>query len=208
MAAVGVPLADRGTRTDEYLDAMTSLWTDPAPRFHGRYVDFADIDAHPRPAGIRVVRGRPQPGRLPAGGRPRHGFYGNGTPEDIAGDLDGLRRPPSDTGRPARLGRLEITAMPLVPLDRATVARYAELGVDRLVLRPEAWEPGCRATRTGRPLLERHAHLGGARWSGGRWAWECRESHVQDAPALNVAFRTTRAARVRRRRGSASPSAA
>jgi probable F420-dependent oxidoreductase len=47
MAAVGVPATGRGGRTDEYLDAMTALWTQPAPEFHGRHVDFAEVDAHP-----------------------------------------------------------------------------------------------------------------------------------------------------------------
>ena len=67
-----------------------------------------------------------------------HGFYGNGTPDEIAGDLAGLRRAADEVERPARLGPLEVTAMPLEPVDAAAVARYAELGVDRLVLRPEA----------------------------------------------------------------------
>jgi len=57
MAAVGVPATGRGGRTDEYLDAMTALWTQPAPEFHGRHVDFAEVDAHPRPIGLRVVVG-------------------------------------------------------------------------------------------------------------------------------------------------------
>ena len=155
MAAVGVPPEERGRRTDEYLDAMAALWHDPAPEFHGRHVDFAGVDAHPRPGGLRVVVG----GRSPAAYRRAvgraHGFYGNGTPDDLAADLDGLRRAADEVERPARLGALEITAMPLAP---AEAASYADLGVARLVLRPEAWEPGI----TGDPgalarFLERHA---------------------------------------------------
>src|SRR3954447_4654530 len=37
--AIGVPLEDRGTRTDEYLGAMKALWTMEQPAFHGRYVE-------------------------------------------------------------------------------------------------------------------------------------------------------------------------
>jgi alkanesulfonate monooxygenase SsuD/methylene tetrahydromethanopterin reductase-like flavin-dependent oxidoreductase (luciferase family) len=58
MTAVGVPMAERGARTDEYFDAMRSLWIDPAPAYHGRYVSFRGVDAHPRPVrlgGLRVV---------------------------------------------------------------------------------------------------------------------------------------------------------
>src|SRR5436190_367554 len=36
MRALGVPMEARGTRSDEYLQAMRSLWTDEAPEFHGR----------------------------------------------------------------------------------------------------------------------------------------------------------------------------
>jgi hypothetical protein len=62
--------------------------------------------------------------------------------------------------RPARLGALEITAMPLGPVDAAEVQRYAALGVDRLVLRPEAWEPGVSGDPDGMArFLERHATL-------------------------------------------------
>jgi probable F420-dependent oxidoreductase len=155
MTAVGVPMAGRGDRTDEYLDAMTALWTDPAPEFHGRYVDFAGVDAHPRPTGLRVVVGGRSPGAYRRAVRRGHGFYGNGTPADIAGDLVGLRRAGGEVDRPARLGTLEITAMPLEPVDEAAAARYAELGVDRLVLRPQSFDDVDELAR----YLERHAHL-------------------------------------------------
>ena len=160
MAALGVPMADRGARTDEYLDAMTALWTEPAPEFHGRYVDFAGVDAHPRPAGVRVVVGGRSPGAYRRAITRGHGFYGNGTPEDIAGDLEGLRRAAAEVDRPTRLGRLEVTAMPLTPVDRAAVARYAELGVARLVLRPPSFtDPDglARFLETGIELAGREA---------------------------------------------------
>ena len=59
MAAVGVEMAGRGGRTDEYLDAMTALWTDPAPEFHGRHVDFAGVDVAPPPVLGTVDPGGP-----------------------------------------------------------------------------------------------------------------------------------------------------
>jgi probable F420-dependent oxidoreductase len=136
MAAVGVPMAGRGARTDEYLDAMTALWTSPSATVHGRYVEFADVAAYPQPSGIRVVVG----GRSPAAYRRAvaraHGLYGNGTPADIAADLEGLTRAAQEVERPARLGELEITAMPLTEADAGEPDRYAQLGVRRLVLRP------------------------------------------------------------------------
>src|SRR5262245_16921952 len=48
-AAMGVPLDERATRTDEHLAAMLALWTMDAAEIHGQHVDFAGVDAHPRP---------------------------------------------------------------------------------------------------------------------------------------------------------------
>ena len=46
---LGIPYAERGAITDEYLRAMIELWTADAPVFHGKYVSFEDVDFHPKP---------------------------------------------------------------------------------------------------------------------------------------------------------------
>ena len=43
------PFAERGKVTDEYLQAFRALWTEPQPRFEGRFVKFADILFAPKP---------------------------------------------------------------------------------------------------------------------------------------------------------------
>ena len=45
---LGVPFAERGAITDEYLRAMKVLWTEDDPRFAGRYVSFSDIVFEPK----------------------------------------------------------------------------------------------------------------------------------------------------------------
>lgn len=140
MVAVGVPMAGRGARTDEYLDAMTALWTSSEAAFHGRYVEFSDVAAYPQPSGIRVVVGGRSPATYRRAVSRAHGFYGNGMPADIAGDLTGLARAAQEVERPARLGELEITAMPLTAADAAQPSRYSDLGVARLVLRPQQFD--------------------------------------------------------------------
>ncbi|MCO1654576.1 TIGR03619 family F420-dependent LLM class oxidoreductase [Pseudonocardia humida] len=162
MTAVGATFTDRGSRTDEYLDAMASLWDAPAPEFHGRHVDFAGVDAHPRPTGLRVVVGGRSAGAYRRAVSRGHGFYGNGTPDDIAGDLAGLRRAAGEVERPGRLGELEITAMPLEPVDAGAVDRYRQLGVHRLVLRPQAFDDPDGLAR----YLERNATLADATPAG------------------------------------------
>lgn len=45
---LGVPHAERGTITDEYLRAMKALWTQEKPAFAGKYVSFANIAFLPK----------------------------------------------------------------------------------------------------------------------------------------------------------------
>jgi probable F420-dependent oxidoreductase len=48
-AMLGVPFAERGAMTDEYLRAMQELWTSSAPSFAGRYTQFDDVVFEPKP---------------------------------------------------------------------------------------------------------------------------------------------------------------
>ncbi len=46
---LGLPFADRGAMTDEYLRAMIELWTSDRPAFSGKYVSFQDVTFLPKP---------------------------------------------------------------------------------------------------------------------------------------------------------------
>lgn len=48
-AMLGVPFAERGAMTDEYLRAMQELWTSKAPTFAGRYTRFDGLIFEPKP---------------------------------------------------------------------------------------------------------------------------------------------------------------
>lgn len=48
-AILGVPFGERGRIADEYLEAITELWTSDSPSFQGRYVSFGDISFAPKP---------------------------------------------------------------------------------------------------------------------------------------------------------------
>jgi probable F420-dependent oxidoreductase len=137
-AAVGAPFAERGARTDEYIDAMRALWSEPKPSFHGKFVSFAGIDAQPRP----VQKPHPE---LVVGGhssaahrravRRAHGWYGfaldlDATRQALAGIAEARKR----VERPRELGELEISITPPPGLTLDDARRYADLGVDRLVL--------------------------------------------------------------------------
>ena len=162
MTAVGVAIAGRGTRTDEYLDAMTALWTHEAPAYEGRHVAFGKVDAHPRPVrpgGVKVIVGGHSPAAFRRAVSRGHGWFGNGTYDELVVHLAGLRRAAAEVERPARLGRLEITFMQLNPVtvDAETARRYAGLGVDRLVVYPLPLEDPADVIE----FLELHADLAG-----------------------------------------------
>jgi probable F420-dependent oxidoreductase len=46
---VGTNFSDRGKRTNEYIKAIRELWCSTEPRFAGKYVNFVDAAASPKP---------------------------------------------------------------------------------------------------------------------------------------------------------------
>lgn len=137
--AIGANFAERGAVTDEYLDAMAHLFYDEHPEHHGRFVDFAGIDAHPRPVQrpVPVVVGGHTAAAYRRAVRRGHGWYGFAlTPEAAAASIEGLRRAREEVERPAELGELEISVTPRGRLTAESAAAFAELGVDRLVIIP------------------------------------------------------------------------
>jgi probable F420-dependent oxidoreductase len=140
--ALGVPFEHRGSRGDDYLAAMRAIWAQEKPAYQGPFVTFAGVQAQPQPMQ------RPTPpiivgGRAPAAFRRAvehgHGWYGFGMDvEQSARDVEALRQAEQRYHRPADLGKLEISITPPgYDIDLATAQRYAAVGVDRLVLRPQ-----------------------------------------------------------------------
>src|SRR4051794_17795142 len=90
--AIGADFEHRGAVTDEYLDAMERLFYDQHPVHHGRFVDFAGVDAHPRPVQqpIPIVIGGHTDAAYRRAVRRGHGWYGFAmTPETTAASLEG-----------------------------------------------------------------------------------------------------------------------
>jgi probable F420-dependent oxidoreductase len=136
MTAIGVPMEARGARSNEYLAAMRSLWHDEAPAFDGRYASFAGVDAHPRPVQrpLPIVVGGHTEAAFRRAARHAEGWYGF---------LVGLRamaqhREALDAAieRAGRDRPLHVSVSPSRRLDPDTVAAYADLGVDRLIVIP------------------------------------------------------------------------
>lgn len=142
--ALGVPMADRGGRTLDCLEAMRAVWNTAPAAHEGRYTRFAGVRAEPRPLQLPTPPLHFGGGvaatfrRAVAQGR---GWFG------FALDLDAteravaaLRRAEREHARPPGLGPLEITVTPdpRLPFDDDTVAAFAGLGVTRLVPLPPA----------------------------------------------------------------------
>jgi probable F420-dependent oxidoreductase len=121
--ACGVPVSERGARTNEALEVITRLWTEDAVDFAGRFNNFSGVTIAPRPRQV------PHPpiwvsGRKEAAMR-RAAMYGTGwlpymyTPEMLAGSLQTIT---SMTDRPVEGG---LFIWGCVHEDRATAEQMA-----------------------------------------------------------------------------------
>lgn len=140
MSAIGVPMAHRGARSDEYLDAMLAIWSTPAADYHGDFVEFAGVEAYPKPVrdGFpRIVIAGYTAASHRRAVRRGHGWYGFFLdPDAAATQIEGLRAAADQVERPSDLGPLEISVTPRGAVDRRTWDAYADAGVDRLIVYP------------------------------------------------------------------------
>jgi len=136
--AVGTSFADRGARTDEYIEAMRILWRDPEPTYHGAFVDFDRAKSNPkpaRPAGVPILVGGHSAAAARRAGRLGDGYFPIGLGhDDFAGRLQEMQAAARDAGRDP--DSIELTYSGSRKRDR--VAQYADLGVSRWVL--AVWE--------------------------------------------------------------------
>jgi len=140
--ALGAPFSDRGARTNEYIEVIRTLWTMAKPQFAGRFHRFSGIDAHPRPVQRPhppIVIGGVSPPAFRRAVRQCNGWYGFAlTAEETAGCVRQLAEAGRRYSRPATLGNIDITVTPRAKLDADSARRFADLGVDRLVVTTRA----------------------------------------------------------------------
>lgn len=138
--ALGAPFADRGRRTDEYLAALRAIWSMEQPAYQGQYVSFSGVQARPRPVQQPhppIVMGGRSPAAFRRAVQQAQGWYGFAL--DLAQTeqcIAGLRAAAERHGRPRELGELEISVTPRMRMDQETAAKFAALGVHRLILLP------------------------------------------------------------------------
>ena len=136
--ALDASFGDRGARTEEYLAAIRSIWTEGHPSFVGATVSFGGVQSFPHPIQQPhppIVMGGYAPPVMRRTIRQADGWYGWGMDlTATAHHLEVLREVASRVQRGEGLGRLEITITPPGDVGVEMAARYAALGVDRLNL--------------------------------------------------------------------------
>lgn len=140
LEALGASMRDRGARTDEYVAAIRAVWDEAAPPFEGRFVSWADLMQRPLPIqrpGPPIVVGGSSAAAYRRALLRANGFYGhNLTLEETARVLGEIGELTGQVERPAELGPLEISIAPREALTLEVARRYADLGVDRIILLP------------------------------------------------------------------------
>jgi len=135
--ALGAPFDRRGQRADEYLAAMRSLWCDEVSEFHGELYDLRPCRLYPKPVQSPhppIHVGGESDAALRRVARLGQGWFSFGRlPEDLPAALDRLDAALAAEGRTR--ADITLTVSPYMhPVTPESVARYAELGVDRLVV--------------------------------------------------------------------------
>src|SRR5690349_2606536 len=137
--ALGVPFADRGPRTDDFVAALRVLWSEGDDTYHGRFCDFTNANSYPKPVqrgGIPVVVGGHTQVAARRAGRLGDGFFpGVFQADQLPPLLETVWANARDAGRDP--DAIEITAG---AFDYDTAARLADLGVARAAVPPLAFD--------------------------------------------------------------------
>lgn len=138
--ALGIPFGKKGSRTLEYLEAMQAIWSQDQPAYNGEFTAFSGVQALPHPVQKPyppVVFGGMTPQAFRRSITHGNGWYGFGLDVDKAKKcLAGLLEAQKNNERPGALGALEISVTPIGRVDLDTAKRFAEIGVDRLIVLP------------------------------------------------------------------------
>jgi len=86
--ALGIPMRQRASLTDESIKLMRELWSDPTPSYHSRRWDFSDLYFSPKPVqkpSIPIWVGGSSPGALNRAGTLGDGWHPSGiSPEEYS----------------------------------------------------------------------------------------------------------------------------
>ena len=134
--AIGAPFDQKGPRSEEFLAAMIALWNMEKPEYRGRFVSFGGINAMPRPVQRphpAVVFGGHTKAAYERSARLAQGWFGFALDVDGAkACIAGVKAACQKAGR--KFEDLEISVCPRGRVDRDAAMRFADAGVQRLIL--------------------------------------------------------------------------
>ncbi len=135
--AVGVPWERRGARTDAYLDVIKTCWCDDVSEHKSEFYELPACRLYPKPAQDPhppIHIGGESPAAMRRAARRGTGWFGfDRDPEAARAGIADLEQALADEGRPR--SEVEVTIGPYMrQIDRDDVKRYADAGVDRLVV--------------------------------------------------------------------------
>ena len=136
-AALGVPWARRGPRTEEYLEVMRRLWIDDVSSFEGEFYSLPTCRQSPKPIQTPyppIIFGGESDAALGRVARKGDGWFGfNLTPETAAERLGALDKMLEGEGR--KRSDISLSVRPAPGFFTPEHAReFERLGVDQLIL--------------------------------------------------------------------------
>jgi probable F420-dependent oxidoreductase len=143
--ALGVPFAERGRRTDEYVEVMRALWREPKASYHGEYVDFEGAISQPKPpnGSVPIIIGGHSPAAARRAGRLGDGFFpGRGTNDELRDLITLMRQTAEDNERDP--DAIEITAggvAAFAPDPVEALGELAAMGISRVLIPPLTYNP-------------------------------------------------------------------
>lgn len=131
-----VPYVARGRYSNEFIEVLKCLWTQPNASYHGEFFDFDDLISSPKPTQ------QPHPPILTGGNRPPalrragglcDGWHGlNLPPDSIRKRLPAIADAATDAGRPVPQ---EVSVrLDMRQINPELVADYADAGATELVV--------------------------------------------------------------------------
>lgn len=136
-AALGVPWARRGPRTEEYLEVMRRLWIDDVSSFEGEFYSLPTCRQSPKPIQTPyppIIFGGESDAALGRVARKGDGWFGfNLTPETAAERISALDKMLEGEGR--KRSDISLSVRPAPGFFTPEHAReFEDLGVDQLIL--------------------------------------------------------------------------
>jgi probable F420-dependent oxidoreductase len=133
--AADVDFTTRGRRLDECIDVCRKLWSEPQVSHQGEFFNFEAVGFEPKPSpSMRIHVGGESPAALRRAAKRGDGWIAmENTLETMTTKLAALDTELAKVGRSR--SELEISVVASVG-DSDDVARWADLGVDRLIISP------------------------------------------------------------------------